>query len=75
MHVAEITINGEKKRIVLVDNNSNGRFDDLATVTTRTVGDREYAYPLAGDVLIIDPPTAYDPKRPEDTVMALKNLP
>lgn len=43
----EITLNGEKKRIVLVDANSNARFDDMVSSATST-----------GDMIFIDPDPA-----------------
>jgi hypothetical protein len=48
----EITLNGEKKRVVLVDNNSNARFDEAVTVHNISDGT---VYPTFGDMIFIDP--------------------
>jgi hypothetical protein len=48
----EIQLNGKTRRVVLLDFNSNGRFDDKGTV--RTVS-RGRAYPGYGDLMFIDP--------------------
>ena len=50
----EITLDGKKRRIVLIDYNSNGRFDDAAAVRTSN----GTAYPTTGDTLYIDPQLA-----------------
>jgi len=50
---AEITLNGEKKRVVLVDSNSNAQFDDAVSIVTRSDGT---LYPSSSsDMLFIDP--------------------
>jgi hypothetical protein len=53
----EITLEGKKRRVVLVDFNSNGRFDDPIKLRT---GDRgrsrdDEVYPEFGDILLLDP--------------------
>jgi hypothetical protein len=48
----EITLNGEKKRVVLVDFNSNGRFDDAMSVSNLSSGT---VYPSTGDMIYFDP--------------------
>jgi len=48
----EITLNGEKKRVVLVDFNSNARYDDAMSVATMSDGS---FYPSMGDTIYIDP--------------------
>ena len=55
----EITIDGKKHRIVLIDFNSNGRFDDLSGVNDKARRGDGTVYPKMGDMLYIDPrPTA-----------------
>jgi hypothetical protein len=49
---AEITLNGEKRRIVVVDSNSNARFDDETTIRTYSGG---RLYPSVGDTIFVDP--------------------
>jgi len=48
----EITLNGEKKRVVLVDSNSNSRFDDAVSVMNMSDG---ALYPRFGDMFFVDP--------------------
>jgi hypothetical protein len=48
----EITLDGEKHRVVLTDFNSNGRFDDVTSVMTVSDG---LVYPRFGDILFVDP--------------------
>ncbi|MCR4414467.1 MAG: hypothetical protein NUV77_18770, partial [Thermoguttaceae bacterium] len=48
-----ITLEGKERRLVLIDFNSNGRFDDQAT--TRSLGNDTRLYPSYGDVLVVDP--------------------
>jgi hypothetical protein len=50
----EITIDGKKRKVVLLDNNCNGTFDDPTTVMNVS-GPGARAYPSYGDVLLIDP--------------------
>ncbi|MBC8869113.1 MAG: hypothetical protein H8E44_06830 [Planctomycetes bacterium] len=49
----EITLNGEKKRVVLVDSNSNAQFDDPVSTVTRSDG-TVYAS-SSSDMIFIDP--------------------
>ncbi len=51
----EITLDGKKRKVVLLDNNSNGRFDDVATFSDNIHGAEGQIYPQYGDVLLIDP--------------------
>jgi hypothetical protein len=61
----EVTLNGEKKRIVLVDYNSNGRFDDGWVIDPNIRYSGGGVYPKAGDMVFVDPDTSaasgYDP--------------
>ncbi len=50
----EIVLEGEKRRVVLVDYNSNGRFDDASVVAPHFPADGP-VYPQVGDMLFIDP--------------------
>ncbi|MBN2578786.1 MAG: hypothetical protein JXB10_07325 [Pirellulales bacterium] len=49
----EIELDGKKTPVVVLDHNSNGRFDDVMTVMQ--IGPGERLYPQYGDVLLIDP--------------------
>ncbi|OHB69868.1 MAG: hypothetical protein A2V70_02240 [Planctomycetes bacterium RBG_13_63_9] len=51
----EITINGESKRVALIDSNSNGRFDDGPMIDERIRESTGRLYPRYGDWLLIDP--------------------
>lgn len=53
----EITLDGKKRHVYLVDFNSNGRFDDQTTIIKVRRGNNrpEEAYPQYGDMLLIDP--------------------
>ena len=51
----EMTLDGKKRRVVLVDYNSNARFDDKATVTTVHTSDGEATYAIPGDMIYVDP--------------------
>lgn len=51
----EITLDGKKRRVVLVDHNSNARFDDKATVTSVRTSDGDATYAMPGDMIYIDP--------------------
>jgi hypothetical protein len=62
----EITLDGVKRRVVLVDNNSNGRFDDTMTIATVS----GTFYPRPGDTIFVDPDAGdftygYDPTTSE----------
>jgi len=51
----EITLDGQKKRVVLVDFNSNGRFDDKAAVRIVNTSRGKTSYAQPGDVIYLDP--------------------
>ncbi len=57
----EITLDGKKRQIVLLDRNSNGRFDDLTSSQEDVRGDEGQLVVRYGDVLLIDPekPSTY----------------
>jgi hypothetical protein len=62
----EITLDGKTHRVVLIDNNGNGRFDDEIKVNPNVRGGNGEVYPQAGDHLLIDPESKvpdspYDP--------------
>ena len=52
----QITLDGKKRKVVLIDFNSNGRFDDEMKIinVTRSEG-QEAVYPQYGDMLLVDP--------------------
>jgi len=50
----EITLDGKKQQIVLLDNNSNGRFDDVCSIPQDIHGAEGQLYPEYGDLLLID---------------------
>jgi hypothetical protein len=52
----EITLEGKKRRVVLLDFNSNGRFDDEFAIRDDVNTPDGKVYPAYGDVLLIDPP-------------------
>jgi len=56
----EITLDGKKRRVVLVDFNSNGRFDDRMEVDKDISLTEGQVYPRQGDMLYVD----LDPNRP-----------
>ena len=51
----DITLDGKKHHVVLIDFNSNGRFDDETTISTELRGAGGPLYPQPGDVLLVDP--------------------
>ena len=51
----EITLEGKKHHVVLIDFNSNGRFDDAMKIRTDVHGSGGQIYPEQGDMLLIDP--------------------
>jgi len=53
----EVTLDGKRRRIVLLDFNSNGRFDDVFTVNQNMRSPDGRVYPNQGDMLLIDPDT------------------
>jgi hypothetical protein len=51
----ELTLDGKKLRIVLVDYNSNGRFDDVSVIDASVRSSEGTVYPRQGDMLYVDP--------------------
>lgn len=51
----EITMDGKTMKIVVLDYNGNGRFDDVMTVSDNIRGMNGEIYPQYGDMLLIDP--------------------
>jgi hypothetical protein len=51
---AEITLDGKKHRVALIDSNSNGRFDDAMGIRKESRESKGPLYPELGDVLLID---------------------
>ncbi|MHC4399275.1 MAG: hypothetical protein ACYTG0_06325 [Planctomycetota bacterium] len=56
--VGEITLNGKPHRIVLIDFNSNGRFDDVFGINEEIQTPDNRIFPQYGDVLLVDPDSA-----------------
>ena len=59
----DITLEGKRHHVVLLDNNSNGRFDDISKIASNIRMASGQLYPEAGDILLLDPqtdPTAFD---------------
>ena len=57
----EITLDGKKRQIVLLDQNSNGRFDDLTSLQEDVRGAEGQLVVRHGDVLLVDPEKASPP--------------
>jgi hypothetical protein len=53
----EITLDGKKRRLVLIDFNSNGRFDDPIKIRDDVATPDGQVYATYGDVLLVDPET------------------
>jgi len=51
----EITLDGKKRHLALVDFNSNGRYDDVISIRSGVRGSEGQVYPQYGDVLLVDP--------------------
>lgn len=51
----EITLGGKKRRVLLVDYNSNARFDDKASVSTVRTSEGTTTFAMPGDMIYIDP--------------------
>jgi hypothetical protein len=51
----DITLDGKQHHIVLVDHNSNGRFNDPWVINEQIMAKIDYVYPTPGDVLFMDP--------------------
>ncbi len=62
----EITLDGKKRRIVLIDFNSNGRFDDAAAVNENVRSSNNAVYPIMGDMLYVDPQASRAYRNPYD---------
>ncbi len=50
----EITLDGKKWTVTLLDHNSNGRFDDLTSLHENIRGGEGQLYPNYGDVLLLE---------------------
>ena len=59
----DITLEGKKHHIVLLDNNSNGRFDDEGKINENVHMASGQVYPEPGDMLLIDPEVGATPLR------------
>jgi hypothetical protein len=75
----EITLDGKKRKIFLLDYNSNGRFDDVHTVDPKNHSDDGRVWPQQGDVLLIDPDIKntynwYDPTANDMRYLASKTI-
>jgi len=58
----EMVIDGKNRRIVVVDTNSNGRYDDQSGIDERIRPSDGTVYPKTGDMLyVIDPEAKIDP--------------
>jgi len=51
----EIVLEGKKRNIVLIDFNSNGRFDDVMQLRKDVHGSKGEVYPEQGDMFLLDP--------------------
>lgn len=51
----EITLEGRKRHVYLLDFNSNGRFDDQSKVDTKIQSGDGRIWPSEGDILLVDP--------------------
>jgi hypothetical protein len=51
----EVTLDGKSRRVVLLDFNSNGRFDDETTIRNDIPTPEGRIYPMYGDRLLVDP--------------------
>jgi hypothetical protein len=51
----EITLDGKKHKIAVLDWNGNGRFDDVLSLPRNPHGDEGQICPVYGDILLIDP--------------------
>ncbi len=51
----DITLDGKKRHVVLIDYNSNGRFDDEIKISDDALKSGGALYPEEGDMLLIDP--------------------
>ena len=53
----EITLDGKKHRVALIDFNSNGRFDDQIKIRDEVASRDGEVYAAYGDILVLDPET------------------
>jgi hypothetical protein len=51
----EVTLDGKKHTIAVLDWNCNGRFDDVVSVPAKPQGTNDRLYANRGDILLIDP--------------------
>ena len=51
----EIVLDGKKRRVFVVDHNSNGRFDDVSAVNNRIRTHDGQLYATQGDMIYVDP--------------------
>jgi hypothetical protein len=51
----DITLDGKKHHLVLIDFNSNGRFDDQFKISDQITRSGDQLYPEQGDMLYVDP--------------------
>ncbi|MGA2797911.1 MAG: hypothetical protein ABSE63_10050 [Thermoguttaceae bacterium] len=51
----DITLDGKTRHVVLIDNNSNGRFDDENKISKNIIRSGGALYPEEGDMLLVDP--------------------
>ncbi len=59
----DITLDGKPHHVVLIDYNSNGRFDDQIKIQSNVRGSGGQIYPQQGDMLLVDPDAQF-PTRP-----------
>ena len=62
----EITLDGKKHRLLLIDFNSNGRFDDVSSVNTSVRTPDQRIYANQGDRLYVDPDLKATSRNPYD---------
>lgn len=63
----QIMLDGAKRRVVLVDFNSNGRFDDVSGINEQFRPSDGTVYPEVGDMLYIDPQPVLGYRNPYDS--------
>jgi hypothetical protein len=56
----DITLEGKRHHVILLDFNSNGRFDDAIEISKSISDSDAQLYPEQGDILLIDPTDAGD---------------
>ncbi len=62
----EITVDGKKRRLVLIDFNGNGRFDDASSFNDSISSSDGRVYPVRGDRLYVDPDMNSSSRSPYD---------